>query len=55
MRLPTFVIERTDAATIVHLIDLRYARRPNSGFGTARVELSRTSTYASSAHTAHTP
>ena len=39
MRFPTFEVERTAAGTTVHLIDLRYARRPDSGFGTARVEL----------------
>jgi len=41
MRFPTFEVERTAAGTVVHLIDLRYARRPDSGFGTARVHLSR--------------
>lgn len=38
-RFPTVELERTGAGTTVHLIDLRYARRPESGFGTARVEL----------------
>jgi inner membrane protein len=38
-RFPTFEVEPAGAGTTVHLIDLRYARRPESGFGTARVEL----------------
>lgn len=39
MRYPTVEVERTGAGTTVHLIDLRYAHRRESGFGTARVEL----------------
>jgi inner membrane protein len=38
-RFPTFVVAPTGEGATVHLIDLRYARRPESGFGTARVEL----------------
>jgi inner membrane protein len=39
MRYPTIEVERAGAGYTVHLIDLRYARRRTSGFGTARVEL----------------
>ena len=39
MRFPTFEVEQTADGYTVHLIDLRYARRPDSGFGTAKVEL----------------
>jgi len=39
MRFPTIEADQDDGGTTVHLIDLRYARRRNAGFGTARVEL----------------
>jgi inner membrane protein len=38
-RFPSFEVEPAGAGFTVHLIDLRYARRPESGFGTGRVEL----------------
>ena len=40
MRFPTFVTEPAgDGRVRVHIVDLRYARRPASGFGTASVVL----------------
>lgn len=41
MRFPTFEVEPEGAGYRVHVVDLRYARRPGTGFGTASVLLGR--------------
>ena len=38
-RYPTFLVDRRGGVTIVHFIDLRYARAPGSGFGTLAVPM----------------
>jgi inner membrane protein len=38
-RYPTFLVDRRGGITIVHFIDLRYARAPGPGFGTLAVPL----------------
>ena len=38
-RYPTFMVDRRGGMTIVHFIDLRYARAPGPGFGTLAVPL----------------
>lgn len=38
-RYPTYLIDRRGSMTIVHFIDLRYARDPGPGFGTLAVPL----------------
>lgn len=39
MRFPTASAEPAPGGTLVHLVDLRYARRPATGFGTASVRV----------------
>ena len=39
-RYPTYIIDRSGSTTVVHFIDLRYARSPEASFGTLSVPLS---------------
>ena len=41
MRFPTASVEAARDGAVVHLVDLRYARRPAGGFGTASVRVER--------------
>ncbi|HEX5004063.1 MAG TPA: hypothetical protein VFV65_02040, partial [Gemmatimonadales bacterium] len=39
-RFPTYLVDRRGGATVVHFIDLRYAREPEARFGTLSVLVS---------------
>ena len=39
-RFPTYIVDRRRTSTVVHFIDLRYAREPEARFGTLSVEVS---------------
>jgi inner membrane protein len=41
-RYPTYLVDRRGGATVVHFIDLRYARAPDAAFGTLAVPVSTT-------------
>ena len=38
-RFPVFSVESVGPATLVHIVDLRYAERPGTGFGTVTISL----------------
>ena len=38
-RFPVFSVESAGSATLVHIVDLRYAERPGSGFGAVTISL----------------
>ncbi len=40
-RFPVFSVESVGPATLVHIVDLRYAERPGTGFGTVTISLAR--------------
>ena len=39
-RYPTYIVDRRGGSTVVHFIDLRYARTPDAAFGTLSVPIS---------------
>ena len=39
-RYPTYIVDRRGESTVVHFIDLRYAREPDAAFGTLTVPIS---------------
>ena len=40
-RFPVFSVDSVGPATLVHIVDLRYAERPGTGFGTVTISLAR--------------
>jgi inner membrane protein len=50
-RFPVFSVDSVGPATLVHIVDLRYAERPGTGFGTVTISLARPPASAPSSDT----